>query len=305
MPVNYTQTLSADMVITEIESLLDWRNHLLRQCFFSDTQARAADSHPPAALLLWCRRGAESGAIDRKVVERMTVAHEELSTAAQGLLDHCSGVVTPTLALYDGFGIRFDGFVTQIRRLHQDIADAGMAVDAVTGLRTVSGMRGDLKREQDRFDRKGTSFSIADVEIDKLEELGQKYDRRTLETIFAAVAHMIARTIRSFDDAYFLGKGEYLVILKHVDFMDACAVMDRLRGEIDAATITLPDGGKARITASLGIAEALQRESADVALGNAKTALQAAKNGGGNRVHEYRETSILEQYAKDVTKGIV
>jgi diguanylate cyclase (GGDEF)-like protein len=264
---------------------------------------RPADFHAPSALLMWCKRGSESGSLDRKVVERMTVVYEELCKVAQRMIDHCAVGAPPTLELYDAFENQFEGFVTQIRRLHQDIADAGMAVDAVTGLRTVSGMRADLKREQDRFDRKGTSFSIANIEVDKLPELQQTHDRRALESIYATVAQVIARTIRSFDDAYFLGKGEYLVILKHVEFMDACTVMDRLRAEIDSTPIFLPGGDKVKISASFGIAEALQRESADTALQNAKTALQQAKASGGNRVAEYRETSALEQYAKDVSKG--
>jgi len=299
MAVNYMQTLSIDMILTEIEALLDWQAEVLRQSFFPGSQAKPAEAYPPSALLMWCKKTSESGVIEHKVIDRMVVAHDELIKTAEKILGH--GAV-PTPELFDAFANQFEGYVTQIRRLHQDIADAGMAVDAVTGLRTVSGMRNDLKREQDRFDRKGTSFSVADIEIDGLADLTQKYDRRAMDAVFAGVAQMIARTIRSFDDAYFLGKGEYLVILKHVEFMDACAVMDRLRAEIETTQLPLLSGEKIKVTASLGISEALQRENPDVTLQNAKSALQEAKGEGGNRVHEHRETSALEQYAKDVHK---
>lgn len=302
MAVNYTQTLSIDMIVTEIESLLDWRNHIMRQCFFPGSEARPADPQAPSALLMWCKRGAESGSIDRKVVDRLVLVYEELCRAAKGIADHCAGGAPPSLEIYDAFERQFEAFVVQVRRLHQDISNAGMAVDAVTGLRTVSGMTSDLKREQDRFDRKGTSFSIANIEIDGMADLQQRYDRRVMDTVYATVAQVIARTVRSFDDAYFFGKGEFLLILKHVDFMDACSVMDRLRGEIENTPVFLPGGEKTKVTASFGISEALQRESPEVALHHAKTALLQAKEHGGNRVTEYRERSALEQYAQDVTK---
>ena len=163
-------------------------------------------------------------------------------------------------------------------------------------------MRADIKREQDRFDRKGTSFSIANIEVDGVEGLQQKFDRRNLDVIFANVAQVIARTVRSFDDAYYFGKGEYLVVLKHVEFMDACSVMDRLRGELENTPIFMPNGEKLRITASFGIAEALQRETPELAIEHAKSALNIAKSEGGNKVKEFLERSALEQYARDVHK---
>jgi diguanylate cyclase len=302
MAVSYTQTLSVDMIVTEIETLIDWRNQIVRQCFFPGSQTRAAEPQAVSTILMWCKRGGEAGTIDRKIVERMVLMHDELCRSARQMIDFCAGGKAPTLEVFDAFALQFDGFIAQIRRLHQDVADAGMAVDTVTGLRTASGLRNDLKREQDRFDRKGTPFSIADIEIDKVAEMAQKTDRRGMELVYSSVAAIIAKTIRSFDDAYFLGKGEYLVVLKHVEFMDACAVMDRLRAEISSSPVFLGND-RVAVSVSCGICEALQRESPDIALQNAKTALQAAKGGGGNRVQEFREKSALEQYAKDVHRS--
>jgi diguanylate cyclase (GGDEF)-like protein len=300
--VSYAQTLSTDMIVAEIEALLDWRVDIMRQCFFPGSQARPADYHAPAALVMWCKKEAERNTIDRKISEKLSMVHDELCHIAQKFLEACEGGVAPQLAMYDDFENQFEGFVMQLRRLQQDVTDAVAAVDPVTGLRTVAGMRTDIKREQDRFDRKGTSFSIANVQIDGMDDLQQKYDRRSMDAVYANMAQVIARTVRSFDDAYYLGKGEYLIVLKHVEFMDACSVMDRLRGEIENTPIFMPSGDKLRITASFGIAEALQRESPDHAIDHAKQALNIARGEGGNKVKEYHERSALEQYARDVHK---
>ena len=303
MAVSYAQVISTDMIVSEIETILDWRNEVIRQCFFPGSQARPADATAPSAMLIWCKREADRNTVDRAVVERLVHAHTEMCKAARLILDHCAGGAAPTLALYDGVENECDNFINHIRRLQQDLADSSTAVDPVTGLRTVAGMRNDIKREQDRFDRKGTSFSIANIEIDALETLQVKYDRRGMDLIYGAVAQVIARTVRSFDDAYYLGKGEYILVLKHVDFMDACSVMDRLRAEIENNPVFMQTGEKLKVTASFGIAEAIQREKPEVGVSYAKTALTESKRAGGNRISEYREMSALAQFARERERG--
>ena len=300
MAISYAQSLSADMLLSEVEALMDWRHQIIRKSFYPDAPAKQLPAlQAPSRLLAWCRQESERGTMDKKLVERLALVHEELCKVGRHLLE----MPPPApLQTYDGFENQFEAYLTQIRRLQQDVADAAGAVDMITGLRTVSGMRVDLKREQDRYDRKGTAFSVANVEIDGIDDVQQKHDRRAQDAIYATIAQMIARTIRSFDDAYYLGKGEYMIVLKHVEFMDACAVMDRLRNDIDAAFVMLPSGEKIKVTCSFGVAEAQQRESIEVALDHAKAALLEAKGLGGNRVSEFHERSALEQYAKDIKK---
>ena len=302
MAVSYAQTLSTDVIVAEIETLLDWRSQILRECFFPGSQAKASDPQVSSALVLWCKREADRGTVEVRVAERMAFVHEELCKSARQVLLHSTTGAQPTLELYDAFEAMFENFITHIRRLQQDVADTTAAVDPVTGLRTVAGMRGDLQREQDRFDRKGASFCIACIEIDKLEELQMKRDRRSQDAVYATVAQVIAKAVRSFDDAYYLGKGEYLVVLKHIEFMDACAVMDRLRATLEKTTVFLPNAEKIKVTASLGVAEAQQREPSDKAINHAKSALAEAKAAGGNRVEEYRELSALAQYVRETKK---
>ncbi len=299
MAVSYAQVISTDMIVSEIETILDWRNEIIRQSFFPGSQTRPADATAPSAMLIWCKREADRNTVDRAVVERLMHVHNEMCKAARVMLDHCAGGAAPTLALYDSLENECDSFINHIRRLQQDLADSSTAVDPVTGLRTVAGMRNDIKREQDRFDRKGTSFSIANIEIDGLEALQAKYDRRGMDLIYASVAQVVARTVRSFDDAYYLGKGEYILVLKHVDFMDACSVMDRLRAEIESNPVFMQTGEKLKVTASFGIAEAIQREKPEVSVSYAKTALAESKRAGGNRISEYREMSALAQFARE------
>jgi diguanylate cyclase (GGDEF)-like protein len=300
MTAKYTQTLSTDMIVSEIEALMDWRTQVFRAFFFPGSQVRPVDVYAPGALLMWCRKGLETGAIGHAAVDKLALVHDELCRAARRMADHAATGAAADLEMYDSFENQYAAYITHIRRLHQDMSDAGMAVDVVTGLRTVSGMRGDFKREQDRFDRKGASFSVASIEIDKIGEWQQKLDRQGIDALYRGVAQVVARMIRSFDDAYFLGKGEFLLLLKHVEFNDACTVMDRLRAEIEKVPVVLAGGDKIKVTVSLGICEAMQRDDPENAIYHAKSAMSLAKDAGGNRVNQYLETSTLQQYVKDV-----
>jgi diguanylate cyclase (GGDEF)-like protein len=301
--VVYTQTLSTDFIVSEIEKMMDWQNDVLRQCFFAAAQNHKATADAPRGILEWVRQEQEKNNLDKKILERMTLVHDELVRVAGNVLKHSDESKPMTVELFDAFEHQCEAYVTQIRRLQQDLADSAVAVDTVTGLRTVAGMKNEIKREQDRFDRKGTAFSVAAIAVDNVEELLKKYDRRHQEVIFAHAAKVITRTIRSFDDAYYLGKGEFVLVLKHVEFMDACSVMDRLRHELEDTPVQLVNGDTVRVTGSFGIAEALQKESADSTIEHAKAALLDARGRGGNRVAEYRELSALAQYARDVAGG--
>jgi diguanylate cyclase (GGDEF)-like protein len=302
MPLTYVQLFSTDMIVSEIEALLDWRHHILRHSFFPNTPMRPGDLSAPSNLLVWCRNESEKGAIDRRITERLEQIYNELCHTAQNVLEGVAKGTPLTLSLYDRFENQFEGYVTQLRRLHEDVSDLAVAIDPVTGLRTASGMKGDLQREQNRFDRKGTAFSIAAVSVDKKEHLQRNHDRKTIDVIYGTLAQIIARTLRSFDDVYYMGSGEFVIVVKHIEFMDACAVMDRLRHDIETAQIYLPSGDKAQVTASFGICEALQKETPETALESASAAMREASAQGGNRVQEFIEMSALEQFTKDIPK---
>lgn len=300
MAVNYTSILSADLIISELEALTAWRDALLRRNFYGETaNGGTPASVPPAQLLAWAERESDRIGADRQSAARLQMVFDDLSRVGQeiaGLQD------TMPAALYDRFTAQFAAYVAGIRQLYQELSDKLGAVDPLTGLRTVAGLRAELKREQDRFDRKGTAFSLASIRVDNLDELSRAHHSAHMDAIFAGTARIIAGAIRSFDDAFYIGQGEYLVLLKHVEFMDACSAMDRMCADVGKTAVALPDGSRVEVTVSVGVAEAQEREQPDRVLEFAKGARAEAEAAGGNRVQEYQEKSALEHYARDVNR---
>jgi diguanylate cyclase (GGDEF)-like protein len=218
---------------------------------------------------------------------KQTSISDTILAELEVLLEEMRAATPPKPEQYTSFIDRMEDYVVALRRAEQGVASAGGALDPVTGFRT-TGIEEDLKREQDRFDRKGAAFSVACIELDHQKEQGS-------DAAYAHLAKMIGKTVRSFDDAFYLGHGSFVVILKHLKFSEACAAMERLRRMIE-------DSKDSKITISCGVAEAVKMEASGFALEHAREALATARKEGGNRTREYHEISKLARYIQEKNK---
>ncbi len=300
--IYYEQNLSAGMIVTEIEALLDWQTNVLRQCFFPSAQIKTADYHPPTALLDWCKRGTDKDHVAQNAVDKMQEVYDLLMRAAERAISHCQKGQALTVELFDDFEFQCEAYIMQIRRLQQDMGDLNAAIDAATGLRTSNGMYNDIRREQERFDNQGTPYVVATAIIDDVAGLQTYNDRRTMERIYAHVAGCIVRATRSFDDVYALGGGEYAIVLKHIEFNAAYALVDKMRAEIAEGAFLLAEGQPIKITASFGMTEPLQNDAIEDVVKHARSACQDALESGVNSIAEYKELSGLQRYAREIKK---
>ncbi len=296
MVISNDQILSDSRIIAEIAAVVDWHVRLLRQCFYPEAGKGAESTGLPADLLPLCRKLAEKDLLDKKIIAQLMMAHQKLQDSATFFADS----LPPLLEQYDSMSAAMEAYIAQLHRLQQKIPDVGTEVDPVTGLRMPAGIYATLKAEQERFERKGTLFSVAAIAIDHVRELEAKYDSNTQGFIYAHLAQSLLKSLRAFDDAYYFGQGEYVIILKELDFLDACAAIDRLQRDVETFPALLPNGEKARITASFGVAEAIRDESSEMVLEHARESLLIAQREGGNRIQEYREQSKLARLASDL-----
>lgn len=301
MPISVTQTLSFDAVIGDLHSLAVWRYHLLRFCLYGG-QPGSVTPQPASTTLRWSQEQATKGIVDIHDAEKISAAYKDMVSVAQFMLQQAEARQPLSVQNLDMFESRYIVFTGEIMAFERKQVAGPTGTEALMNLRPMREMRNDLKREQDRFDRKGAPFSLAAIEVDRLRDLAGMYTPEQLEMIFVHIGVMIAGLIRSFDDAYYLGNGAYLIALKQIEFIDACSVMDRLRSQIESSEVTLSSGERVKVTASLGVCEAMAKESVDVCLHNARLALEEAKEKGGNRVSERHELSSLARYAKETHK---
>ena len=300
MVLRYTGALSNDMILADIDAHADWHGRLLRKILFPDAPASVAPqdsiAFPPMTLVDWCRKEAREGRLEAKLVERYFAVHGDMATSAAAFLKE-----PRSLEAYDLFMRSYEAYIQALHRLHQEVLSVTPSIDPVTGLRSISGMDRDIKREMDRFARDGAPFCLCAIEIDSMRDLQLRYDRKALDQVCADLAGMMTITMRSFDDAFYMGKGDFLLCLKQVDLLSACAVMDRLRGQVEGKDFpTGMEGVTTRVTVSIGVAEPLKGDEVEDIRTRAKEALERAKAEGGNRVEEHKEISPLAQYARDM-----
>lgn len=179
--------------------------------------------------------------------------------------------------------------------------DTGL--DVSTGLRSKKAMVIDLEREMERRARRGKPFCLALARIDNYEHIQELVSEERHREIVFAVARLIKKCIRSFDDAYRSGDGEFIMCLKHSDMGGGAAATTRLRRFLEEEQIMIQDekGRSFPLTMSSCVAEPLPGNSLDELMANMRNDLLRFNNEApGNATLEYFEQSSLSRYIQDI-----
>lgn len=158
----------------------------------------------------------------------------------------------------------------------------------------------DLPNRRAFFDRAGeaclrgagqTPLSVAMFDIDHFKKVNDTWGHDAGDLVLKAVAEVIRRRCGT---PARLGGEEFAVLLDGWDLLDAYHEAERLRRDIEATRIELPDT-VITVTASLGVAEHVEGQSVDRLLKNADVALYAAKTSGRNRVVAAQATAATAE----------
>ncbi|HYE51756.1 MAG TPA: diguanylate cyclase [Azospirillaceae bacterium] len=263
-----------------VDEHLRWLGQWHRAAFF-----QSVESVPmPAAFVAWVKSAAASDLGGQPAVERLITLHEQMHRMAKLVLMRASEGTPPSLQAYEAVVDKFDEFMAQLRRFERAFAMAGSGIDPLTGLRNRTGLREELEREMNRFRRTGKPFCVALCDLDRFKSVNDTYGHDAGDRVLVAAAGVINRGIRSFDEVFRMGGEEILILLKDAQVMDGFMVVERLRADIAATPVTIPDGRAIRVTASFGLAEAQLHLDADDLVTQADQALYEAKRTGRNRV---------------------
>jgi diguanylate cyclase (GGDEF)-like protein len=98
------------------------------------------------------------------------------------------------------------------------------------------------------------------------------------------VAAILDSGARQVDLAARYGGEEFAVLAPETDLVGATKLADRLRADLEAAAIELPDGSEVSVTASFGVAVKAGLDRPEQLVAAADEALYEAKRAGKNRV---------------------
>ncbi len=158
--------------------------------------------------------------------------------------------------------------------------------DALTGLRNRRALEEAASAELKRAARSAAPLAVIVCDIDHFKAINDRDGHDAGDRVIRAVAAHLTLVARESDALGRWGGEEFLVILPDSDETAAVALAERMRVEIESATMPIPDG--ARVTISLGVA-ALPSGGVDAwawdrLVQRADRAMYRAKKAGRNRV---------------------
>lgn len=269
-----------------LDEHLRWIGQWHRAAFYRNGEGGVRVS-APASFAAWCAAASKDDLAHQPAVEKLVNVHEKMHRNAKVVLLKAATGEAPTETEYESVISRFEEFVLQLRRVERAFGAAASGLDPLTGLRSRRGMQEALEREMNRFRRAGQGFCLALCDIDKFKGINDTYGHDVGDRVLAATAAVISRGIRSFDEAFRMGGEEFLICLKETSLDEGFHVIDRLRVDLQASPVALPDGREIAVTASFGLVQAELDTPVDDIVVQADRALYQAKNTGRNRVVRY------------------
>jgi diguanylate cyclase (GGDEF)-like protein len=156
--------------------------------------------------------------------------------------------------------------------------------DGLTGLANRRSFDDELALEWRRAERVGDSLALLLLDLDDFKSVNDEFGHQAGDVVLRRVAAILDSGARQVDLAARYGGEEFALLAPETDTLGAKKLAERLRADLEAATIELPTGGKLSVTASIGVAVKGDLERAEQLVAAADEALYEAKRNGKNRV---------------------
>jgi diguanylate cyclase (GGDEF)-like protein len=162
--------------------------------------------------------------------------------------------------------------------------------DELTGLTNHGHFQDLLSAELEEVRRYRYPVGLIMLDIDDFKSINDTYGHQQGDVVLRQVAKVLRDTSRDVDTPARYGGEEMALILPHTDLGGAYAIAERLRTAIGALQIPRLNGdGFLSVTASLGVT-ATSEGVKDALIGEADTALYAAKRRGKDQTVKAQPT---------------
>ncbi len=289
-----------------LEAVLDeysrWFPETTRRIFYPGESHAVQDQAGLAgdSFKAWLDHAGKTGFINDSTLQSLRVLHRDLRFQADKILNGVSASKTlPPFEEYNRLAILFDEFTGRLRRMERDFLLKDSGIDLLTGLRTRDAMEKDVQVEMERFNRQGSPFSIAVVSIDDFAELKKILPPPQMDECIRHAASLIKKCMRSFDEAYRLEDGAFVMVLKQTEASGAIKALNRIKTDPDAGRFFYEmNGQKKFISLSSCIGEPGRGIDISGFIANMRDDIRGYDVKGW-AVLEHNELSPLQRYIKD------
>lgn len=153
--------------------------------------------------------------------------------------------------------------------------------DTLTGTGSRLSYDETLEQELARWNRYGTSFSYAILDIDHFKKINDTYGHSAGDKALKIVAKMMMSQIRKTDSIFRIGGEEFVLLLPNTSVDKAASLVNKLREAIAGSSIHCKQQ-RVVLTLSAGLTEPAENDVVKSLYERADSALYKAKNSGRN-----------------------
>ncbi|MDP1681844.1 MAG: EAL domain-containing protein [Burkholderiales bacterium] len=173
--------------------------------------------------------------------------------------------------------------ITERKKAEQEIARIAME-DHLTGLANRRAAEDRLELEWGRARRDHGEFAIAIADIDRFKLVNDQYGHHIGDQVLKHVSGVMATNLRGGDWIARWGGEEFIVCFHDLDRRGALTAAERLRKQVKAKSISLPQG-ELPVTVSMGVTlYGTEHKSIEEMLAQADALLYEAKHAGRDKV---------------------
>lgn len=302
MALQYKENEHWAKLLPILEDHTAWFHVLVQHFFYSENMDLMPELKKPTSFAQWVVYANREKDIQPEIVEKLSAVHADLFKTMDVLIYNMKETrVKPSQKDFQKFLTNYEEFLFYVRRLEKDLLLEGSGFDSQTGLRSKNMLYVDIKRELERLERQGKSFCIAFMKLDNFDLIRQDALHDERSGYIKLIAGLIKLSIRSFDDAYYMGGDEFVLSLKQTDVTGGVTALERLRRELEQQEVMLQlggDGGEIPMSMSCCIAEPVGGDDVNDLLKNLRADLRNSKHEKTDTVLEYHELSPLQRYVQ-------
>lgn len=289
MTLEYEQkTENFSAVATILDDYIQWYMQVSTAVAYPNDASVEDDLSSPNSFLDWVNASMEKGSLLADVLDNLVGLYTDLLASSEILIQTVSDHKKPDYQDYLDFKNLFDAFTGRLRRLERDSAAEGAGMDEKTGLRSQKVMEDDLKKEIERVARQGSPFSLVLTRIDNYLSFEDK------DSVIELTVDNIKKCMRTFDDAYYMDDGVFLLSLKQADMIGAQAATTRLQNFIKT-----DEKNRDEVTLSYCMSEPVSGDEIDELVNNMKADLESYDDEE-DVVLKFIESSPLQRYIDEI-----
>lgn len=140
------------------------------------------------------------------------------------------------------------------------------------------------QKEHTKLQQQGTPLSILMFDLDKFKRINDDYGHHVGDQVLVMTANVMKQVLGKSNTCARFGGEEFVGVLSGVKVSKATEIAEQLASTLKAQHITLTDGEKLKVTASIGVIQCKPNETVEAALKRVDDLLYVAKDTGRDKV---------------------